>query len=89
MPLDLKAYKVLQDQQVLLVHKVILVPRGPQVLKVFKAIPVHLDPLAPQDPRGYKVQWALKEPKAAKELWVLKVQQVHRAFRVLMVTLVV
>ena len=79
---------MLQDQRVLLAHKVILVLRDLQVRKVFKAIPVQLDPLVPQDPRAYKVQWALKEPLERRELWVLKAQQVHRAFRVLIVTLV-
>jgi hypothetical protein len=88
-PLALKAYKVLQDQRVLLAHKVILVPRDPLVLKVFKVTQGLLDPLAPQDPRAYKAQWVLKEPLERRELWVLKVQQAHRVFRVLMVTLVV
>jgi hypothetical protein len=55
---------------------------------VFKGIPAQLDPLALQVLKAYKGLLVLKVPLERRELWVLKVQQVHRAFRVLMVTLV-
>jgi hypothetical protein len=55
-PLVLKAYKGLQDQRVLLGHKVILVLRDLQVLKGFRVTPVQLDPLALQVLKAYKVQ---------------------------------